>query len=187
MTELPTVKPKLLLLDVDGVMTDGRKTYDLKANVVSKVYCDLDFTAIKCFKACDVPVVLISGDQNVNRDMAKSRGIDFIFTRRDNQMIDKADYLQELLQNYRCTAAETIFCGDDIFDLKLLQNVGWSFCPFNSPGPVKDGARYTLKGCSGEYLVMEIFEYLVARGLLTFPTAQQVSDVENRSETVRYD
>ena len=41
---------KLLILDVDGVLTTGCKTYDLEGNVISKEFNDKDFTAIKRFK-----------------------------------------------------------------------------------------------------------------------------------------
>ncbi len=41
---------RLLILDVDGVMTDGTKTYGIRGEVLSKRFCDHDFTAIKKFK-----------------------------------------------------------------------------------------------------------------------------------------
>ena len=42
---------KLVILDIDGVMTDGTKVYGLAGLTMGKRYCDRDFTAIKAFKA----------------------------------------------------------------------------------------------------------------------------------------
>ena len=53
---------KLLILDVDGVLTDGNKTYDINHTCVYKKFNDRDFTAIKRFKATGINVVLLSGD-----------------------------------------------------------------------------------------------------------------------------
>ena len=57
----------LLILDVDGVLTDGRKYYDVSGKGVLKTFCDRDFTAIKKFKANGWDVVFLSGDPNVFR------------------------------------------------------------------------------------------------------------------------
>ena len=67
---------KLLILDVDGVLTDGTKVYDAEHKVLSKTYMCKDFTAIKRFIAAGVQVVMISGD-NFNATMANKRNIDF--------------------------------------------------------------------------------------------------------------
>ncbi len=61
----------LLILDVDGVMTDGTKFYDLKGEVSHKRYCDLDFTAIKRFKEIGWSVCFVSAATTVNVAMAK--------------------------------------------------------------------------------------------------------------------
>lgn len=47
---------KLLILDIDGVMTNGTKVYDDDHNVLSKSYNDKDFTAIKIFKQMGIDV-----------------------------------------------------------------------------------------------------------------------------------
>ena len=53
---------KLVILDVDGVMTDGKKYYDRDGNVVMKNFCDKDWTAVKRFRAIGIPVVFLTGD-----------------------------------------------------------------------------------------------------------------------------
>ena len=70
---------KLLILDVDGVITDGTKIYNSDHTPVGKRYMCKDFTAIKRFAAAGVKVIMISGD-GWNRNMAAKRNIDFYCT-----------------------------------------------------------------------------------------------------------
>ena len=68
---------KLLILDVDGVLTSGLKAYDTSGAVISKEFGDRDFTAIKEFFCAGIQVVFLSGDQQVNSQIAQSRRIPF--------------------------------------------------------------------------------------------------------------
>ena len=65
---------RLLILDVDGILTDGTKVYNKDHNVLSKRFMCKDFSAIKRFMAAGIKVIMISGD-SWNRDMAKKRNI----------------------------------------------------------------------------------------------------------------
>ena len=67
---------ELLILDVDGILTDGTKIYNEEHEVLGKRYLCKDFTAIKRFIAAGVKIVMLSGD-NFNRKMANKRNIDF--------------------------------------------------------------------------------------------------------------
>ena len=50
---------KLVILDVDGVLTDGKKYYNRDGDVVMKTFCDKDWTAIKRFKALGIKVLFL--------------------------------------------------------------------------------------------------------------------------------
>ena len=54
------MKIKLAILDVDGVLTDGKKTYDNTGLCIYKTFCDKDFTAIKKLKALGISVCFLS-------------------------------------------------------------------------------------------------------------------------------
>ena len=43
---------------------------------------------------------------------------------------DKANYLDDILKQYECTAEETAYVGDDLFDLGIMQKVKYAYCPF---------------------------------------------------------
>ncbi len=82
----------LLILDVDGVLTDGTKVYDSEHNVLSKRYVCKDFTAIKRFVAAGVKVVFLSGDI-FNKSMAEKRNIDFYCSRGEDLSLDKSRFI----------------------------------------------------------------------------------------------
>lgn len=154
---------KLLLLDVDGVLTDGRKTYDFDGNVLSKEFHDRDFTAIKQFTAGGTNVNWISGDR-WNSNIANQRNIPFICTRRyDGTMWDKRDHIIEMLNLFK--PQEIAFVGDDLFDLGAaiaLRSVGghYVYCPATAHYTMKEVCT-CLKTPSGMGVVAELYDLLL--------------------------
>lgn len=151
---------QLVLLDIDGVLTDGTKIYDQQHNVIAKKYCDLDFTAIKRMKKAGVNVCFLSGDRNINEGMAEKRGIDFWYSR------EKLATLEQILDKYKCRARNVAFVGDDVFDIPVMRAVGFSCCPQNSPVDVQHAADKIFSRKSGEYLVSALYDYLTLNKLI---------------------
>ncbi len=155
---------KMVLLDIDGILTNGKKIYSPNGEVLGKGYCDLDFTAIKIFKSLSIKVIFISGDQTCNKSMAKNRNIDFYYTRKDNINRDKFFFLRTIEKKYNIKRKQMAFLGDDIFDLKLGESIGFFAVPKNSMDILKKKANYIFKGSSGNYLVKEFLDlYLKSR------------------------
>ena len=163
---------KLLILDVDGVLTDGRKTYDDNGLGCYKVFCDKDFTAIKRLKSSNVDVCFLSGDENVNRAVAKNRDIDFYFSRGKC----KTEFLNTLAAKYNCPTSKMAFVGDDLFDLRIAQSVGYSFCPADSCREIKKESTLVLKSRGGENVVMELVDYLIDFKLIPLIEPKKVLD-----------
>ena len=109
-------KIKLLILDIDGVLTDGTKIYNEKHEVISKRFLCKDFTAIKRMVASGIKVIMLSGD-NFNKTMAEKRNIDFYCTRDKNLSLDKSLFIEEFQQKYNVSIDKMSFIGDDYFDL----------------------------------------------------------------------
>lgn len=126
----------LLIIDIDGVMTDGTKVYDRDGKIISKSYCDLDFTAIKRFKSAGINVCFLSGDKIVNEQMALSRKIDFF---HNVPGTDKIDYLCNIKRKYNSKI--TAYVGDDYYDTTIMNVVDFAFCPNTSPFFVKQCAN----------------------------------------------
>ena len=124
---------KLAILDIDGIMTDGRKYYGLDGIPFAKTYCDKDFTAIKRFRGSGIKVCFLSGDDRVNKPMAWNRNIDFYSARGK----DKADFVKLFERNYNTKKENMLYIGDDLFDKSIMEIVGHAFCP-NDAGSFKD-------------------------------------------------
>lgn len=119
--------PKLLILDVDGVLTLAAKRYDAEHNPADKTFNDHDFTAIKRFRANGTGVVLLSGDRRINEPMAIARNIPFYFGRVEGRMA-KAGVLVSIMEAYGVKPEETAYVGDDWYDLEAFAKVGYRFC-----------------------------------------------------------
>ena len=121
-------KIKLLILDIDGVLTDGTKVYTEKHEPVYKRFRCKDFTAIKRFIAAGVQVIMLSGD-NWNAEMARQRNIPFYCTRGSDLGLDKSVYLSHLESTYNVKRENMAFVGDDYFDLSMFKTLFWTFSP----------------------------------------------------------
>lgn len=149
---------KLIILDVDGILTDGKKAYDKNGDVLSKVFCDKDWTAIKRFKSFGIEVMFLSGDE-FNTGIAEKRNIHIIINRNNNIHIDKSEYLNSICEKYSISPNEIIFAGDDIFDINLMKKVKYSFCPSDAPNIVKENCK-VLNCKGGDNFVAYLFDYL---------------------------
>ena len=149
---------KLVILDVDGVMTDGTKYYDRDGKVVIKLFCDKDWTAIKRFRAIGIPVVFITGDP-YNEMILKNRNLPVVVNRGEGFHKDKVNYLAEVLEDFNCFAEEVLYLGDDLFDVNIMKSVGHPYCLLDSPIIVKQNAN-TLYCKAGENVIMQLFDKL---------------------------
>tara|TARA_Y100001938_G_scaffold137588_1_gene201972 strand:- start:2726 stop:3259 length:534 start_codon:yes stop_codon:yes gene_type:complete len=149
----------LLILDVDGVLTDGTKVYDSEHNVLSKRYMCKDFTAIKRFIAAGVNVVFLSGDI-FNKTMAEKRNIDFYCSRGEDLSLDKSRFISQFEQKYSTPVDEMIFVGDDYFDLSIIKSLKYAYCPSDAPRSVKRECTAVLKSKGGEGVVVELYDLM---------------------------
>ena len=163
---------KLIILDVDGVLTDGTKYYDHDGKVVLKLFCDKDWTAIKRFRAIGIPVVFITGDP-YNEIILKNRNLPVVVNRGEGFHKDKVNYLTEVLDDYNCLAEEVLYLGDDLFDVNIMKSVGHPYCPLDSPIIVKQNAN-TLYCKAGENVIMQLFDKLEIDELIPVVTYDEV-------------
>lgn len=157
--------PKLLLLDVDGVLTNGKKMYATDGNKSFKEFCDRDFTAIKRFQAAGMPVVLISGDSTNRHTVAFPRGLDMI----DTHFKDKLEYLAGICRQYKVLPQDIMYVGDDMYDVGALSVVGYSYAPADCIPDVAQVAT-VLETKGGDGVVAELFSLWMSRLNLGYPT-----------------
>ena len=172
-------KIKLLILDVDGVLTDGTKVYTQEHQPVYKRFRCKDFTAIKRFIAAGVQVIMLSGD-NWNAEMASQRNIPFYCTRGADLGLDKSVYLKHLEAQYKVKRENMAFVGDDYFDLSMFKTLFWTFAPSDSPRIIRQNCLYLLKSKGGQGVVQELYDFLVGKGIVENATEEAVAELDKK-------
>ena len=168
---------KLLILDVDGVLTDGKKYYNRDGEVVMKTFCDKDWTAIKRFKAIGINVIFLTGDP-FNEIIAKNRNIDCIVNRKDGTHTDKGDYLKNICKDYKVKPEEIAFVGDDIFDLGIMQKVKYKYCPADAPEELQEIVTDILHESGGHNCIMVLWDTMRQAKLIpTYKTTDHLKNV----------
>lgn len=165
---------KLFIIDVDGVMTNGTKYYNREGEVKLKTFCDKDWTSIKRFRAAGVNVVFLTGD-SYNVSILENRNLDVITNRGKGYHSDKVNYLDKILEEYKCSAKDTGFIGDDLFDIGIMRKVGYPFCVQNSPKMVRDNATPLLFN-GGDNVLMHLFELLEIKQLIPIVSYEDIVD-----------
>tara|TARA_R110000824_G_scaffold315257_1_gene502352 strand:+ start:14280 stop:14804 length:525 start_codon:yes stop_codon:yes gene_type:complete len=171
---------KLVILDIDGIMTDGKKYYGLDGIPFAKTYCDKDFTAIKRMRGAGVEVCFLSGDERVNMAMAKNRNIPFYSARGK----DKADFVDIFEQEYKVSRSEMLYIGDDLFDLSIMKVVGHAFCPQDAPNVLRDycGIQNIISRNGGENVVAKMVDTLLERGQMRDCTMQEIEALDKKEK-----
>jgi 3-deoxy-D-manno-octulosonate 8-phosphate phosphatase (KDO 8-P phosphatase) len=135
---------KVLVSDVDGVLTDSSKAYDREGNVIHKTFCDLDTLGMRLAERLGAfEVVLMSGDDRVNKEFAAAHGVEFIHT----GYCSKVEALDELLAKRELLHMEVGFIGNDLNDAEAMDKVV-SFAPGDCLDYMYKFATYEL-ACSG--------------------------------------
>lgn len=154
---------KLLILDVDGVLTDGKKYYDSTGLAKYKTFCDKDFSAIKKFKSAGVEVIFLSGDTNINESIAKNRSIDFYASRG----VCKSAFINIFKSTYNILPDEMCYVGDDIFDLNIMKEVGYSFCPSDAVKTIREYCcGNILNRVGGDNCLDKLFDVCESRNVI---------------------
>ena len=150
-------KVRLLLLDVDGILTDGR-LYFSNSGEESKAFHSLDGHGIKMLMRAGIPVGIITGrESNIVTKRAADLGIDILYQGRE----DKIDVLKEIITNKGIDAHAIAYAGDDLPDLPVLQAVGLSFSVPGAHPDVKGAVNAITTRCGGEGAVREITDFIL--------------------------
>ena len=148
---------RLLVLDVDGVMTDGN-LYFTNQGEEFKAFNTLDGQGIKLLQACGVEVAIITGrSSRLVQHRADNLGIRHLIQGRE----DKAIALAELMKNTQMNYHEIAFLGDDLPDLACIQLVGLGLAVANAHEIVKQHASYTTQLAGGYGAVREICDCIL--------------------------
>ncbi|MFA5005496.1 MAG: HAD-IIIA family hydrolase [Candidatus Omnitrophota bacterium] len=148
---------KLLLLDVDGVLTDGRIVYDSKGRD-SKFFDVHDGLGVYVLYRAGIRTVLITAKSSKTIiPRAKDMHVAEVFA----DIFPKTRVLDKLLKKYNCDLSQVCFVGDDLVDLALIKKVGLPIAVNNAAKEIKDAASYITEKPGGRGAVREIAELIL--------------------------
>lgn len=148
---------RLLILDVDGCLTNGGIIYG-ESGEETKAFNVKDGLAIKSWLALGGEAAIITGrSSGIVRRRAQELGITHLYQGVKN----KAQQLDALCATLAIPLEQTAAIGDDLNDLRMLKRVGSSFCPADASAYVTAVAGTVLKRRGGDAAVREMIEILL--------------------------
>ena len=148
---------KLLILDVDGVMTDGRIIMDNEGRE-TKNFDVRDGHGIKILQRYGIKVAILTGRKSkVVEYRAKDLEINDVYQGAFN----KKDVFKKILEQHKLSASAVAFLGDDIVDIPVLKSVGFSAAVVDAIDVVKKSVDYITWQKGGQGAVREICEMIL--------------------------
>ena len=150
-------KIKLLILDVDGVLTDGRIIYDSRGRDM-KFFDVHDGLGVYLLKKAGIATILITAKgSRAIRPRARDMQVEEIF----ENISPKTTVLEKVLRRYKVNTDEICFVGDDLVDLGLMRSVGFPIAVFNAAPEIKQAASYITLKQGGRGAVREVAELIL--------------------------
>ena len=143
---------RMLVLDVDGVLTDGKLYFDHAGNEM-KAFNTRDGLGMKALQRCGIDVAVITGRKSeaVAHRMAQL-DIQHVYQGRE----DKLNAFLHLLKATGLDAQQICFAGDDWIDLPVLLRAGLAVCVADAEDRVKEQVHWITKRNGGDGAVREI-------------------------------
>ncbi len=148
---------KLLILDVDGVLSDGRIYLDAQG-IESKAFHVHDGLGIKLLQQAGIPVAVISS-RNVPIVTMRMRdlGVEHIYQGQQDKLIA----FNELLNHLSLLPEQVAYVGDDLVDIALLRRVGFGIAVANANAAILPYTHWTTTEKGGAGAVREVCEFLL--------------------------
>lgn len=149
--------PKLILTDIDGVWTDGGMYYDQTGNELKK-FNTYDSAGVLFCKLNNIPIGIITGETTkMVENRANKLKVDFLYQGVDR----KLETIMSLCDKLQISLDDVAYLGDDLNDMELLQNVGFSGAPSSAPSYIKELVDIVLGKKGGEGVFREFVEFIL--------------------------
>ncbi|BDX02025.1 MAG: KdsC family phosphatase [Marinomonas sp.] len=149
---------KLVVFDVDGVLTDGRLLYTEHGETIKRFNVK-DGVAMKLLPKWGIQVAVITAkDSAPLRQRMKELKVEHFYPGCHN----KAEAFDELVERLGIAPDETAYVGDDVIDLQVMPKVGLALCPSDAHILVQRHCSITLKKTAGEGVAREVADMVLA-------------------------
>ena len=147
---------KMLLMDVDGVLTDGRFFY-FDDGSEGKAFDVKDGFAIRLAGMRGLKTGIITGKMS---PIVERRAKELAMDEYHHGYFDKVEVYNGIKERQKLSDSEIAYIGDDLFDLGVLSRVGLSACPADAVVEVRDRVNYICKSEGGRGAVRELIEMI---------------------------
>lgn len=157
-------KIQVLVLDVDGVLTDGKIVFDSEGNEL-KFFCVKDGFGLMRWNKLGKKSAIITARYSRPVEMrAKGLNIDLVF----QDAYPKQEYYDRVLKEFGVSDEQVCYIGDDLADIPVMNRAGIGVAVNNASQENKDAADYVTHRCGGNGAVREVIELILkAQGLWT--------------------
>jgi 3-deoxy-D-manno-octulosonate 8-phosphate phosphatase (KDO 8-P phosphatase) len=154
---------RLLIVDIDGVMTAGGLQFDNRGEEY-KTFNSLDGHGIRMLLECGIEVAVITGrNSGIVSHRMNDLGVKHIY----QGFRDKLPAYEKLLQDTGVKAEHTAYVGDDLPDLPVMRRVGFAIAVQNAHVFVKQHCDWITTACGGNGAVREVTDFILqAQSLL---------------------
>ena len=152
-------KIKLLLMDCDGVLTDGRLYFSARGEEL-KVFHVRDGQGLSTWHKAGFKSGIISGRDagDIIRKRAEELGINYVFVKSPDKIAD----FEKIIADAGVEPSEVAFVGDDIGDLELMKRVGFAVAVADAVKEVREAAQYITQSKGGHGAIREVTDLLIA-------------------------
>ncbi|MGN0692209.1 MAG: KdsC family phosphatase [Oscillospiraceae bacterium] len=150
---------RLIVIDVDGTMTDGGIYYDENGNEMKK-FCTKDAAGFFAARQLGITTMVLTGRKcaATSRRMAELK-IDHVY----QDVKNKVGFLTKFMEENGITKEQLVYIGDDINDLSPMKIAGFVGCPADSCAEVLEIADYVSKKNGGEGAVRDVIEHILRK------------------------
>ena len=149
-------KIKLIICDVEGVLTNGGTFYTENGNEMIK-FNTRDGMAIELLKKINIPVILLSSNiSKIIKKRGKKLVVDYMILEKN-----KIKDLNKVCQKFHVNNDEVCYIGDDQDDELFMTKVGFCACPNNTVSTIKEKVDFVCKNNSGEGVLREVAELIM--------------------------
>lgn len=148
---------KLVILDVDGVLTDGRIVVD-DNGVESRGFDIKDGLGIVALQMSGVEVAIITSKRSA---AVRHRAEDLKIKRVFDGVRRKTEPYEQILAQAALTAGQVCYVGDDLVDLAVMKRVGFPVAVADAAKEVREAARYVTRAPGGRGAIRELAELIL--------------------------
>lgn len=152
-------KIRLVITDVDGVLTDGGMYYTNKGDVMKRFFVR-DGMGVTLLKKTNIPTLIITKEKTeMTRQWAKKMKISKLY----EGVIQKEKIFENICKKFKVKPEQVAYIGDDVNDIELLRIVGLAVVPNDAINEIKKICHYKCKTNSGHGAFREMVDLILLK------------------------